>query len=61
MDFGFTDLFVLFSALLGLVVGAVILLVPYLRSTANRYLGWFTIMLGLILMMAWQSFDLVWL
>ncbi|MEM9259660.1 MAG: hypothetical protein AAGA62_08430, partial [Bacteroidota bacterium] len=61
MNLGFTDFYLLFSVLLGLVVGAAILLMPNFRSTANRYLGWFVILLSLILAMAWQSFDLAWL
>lgn len=61
MELGLLDYFILLSVLQGILVGSAILLIRYFRSTANQYLGWFLILLSFIILLAWQSFDLVWL
>ncbi|MEL7163140.1 MAG: hypothetical protein AAFN92_20440, partial [Bacteroidota bacterium] len=63
MELGFLDYLILLSVLQGLLVGGAVLLVPYFRSPANRYLGWFLLLLGVIVFLGWQdqNFDFWWL
>lgn len=59
MPLNIADLFIIASILQGMAIGIAILRIPYFRSPANRYLGWSLIVLGGILFLGWQDFDVV--
>jgi AraC-like DNA-binding protein len=60
MTLSLYDLFILFSVLLGVLLGLTIRFAPALRSPTNNYLAYFMLLLSGITLLGWQEWDLFW-
>ena len=60
MTLSLTDIFIIASALQGVILGLAIRFSPSLRSPTNSYLAYFMLLLSGMTLLGWQEWELFW-